>query len=291
MTRAANPDFASSEEQWDSVVSADVPLFSLRLAEVWSYRYLVVMLVRRDFVTAYKQTILGPLWFVIPPLVSTLTFTVIFGQIANLSTDGQPQFLFYMAGIVMWGHFSSTVTGNSSIFAANAALFSKVFFPRLVIPITNVLSGLLHFAVHCSLLAACVGYVMWAGSSVTLRWTLLLIPILILISAMLGLSVGVIASALTTRYKDLSFLVTFGLSLWMYLSPVIYPQSAVPATYRWLLLLNPMSSIITTFRQATLGAGVVPYWGLAYSFVIAATALFLALVVFNRFERHAMDTI
>jgi len=289
-TKSTQPTHAS-DETWDLVITSNPPLFDLKIGELWRYRYLISMFVRRDFVAAYKQTILGPLWFIIPPILSSITFTVVFGQIANISTDGQPQFLFYMSGVVLWGYFNLTVTGNSAIFTAQSGLFSKVYFPRLIVPVTNFLSGLFHLAIQIGLLAAFTLYYLLSGSAIQPQWTLLLFPVLILITGALGLGVGIIASALTTRYRDLSFLITFGMSLWMYATPVIYPLSSIPEKYQWIALLNPMASIITTFRNAVLGSGSVPYWGLAYSAAVAVVVLFVAAVAFNRIEKYAMDTI
>jgi len=281
----------TDNERWDLVITANPPLFDLKIGELWRYRYLIAMFVRRDFVAAYKQTILGPLWFIIPPILSSITFTVVFGQIANISTDGQPQFLFYMSGVVLWGYFNLTVTGNSAIFTAQSGLFSKVYFPRLIVPVTNFLSGLFHLGIQIGLLAAFTLYYLLSGSTIQPQWTLALFPVLVLITGALGLGVGIIASALTTRYRDLSFLITFGMSLWMYATPVIYPLSSIPEKYQWIALLNPMASIITTFRNAVLGSGSVPYWGLVYSAAVAVVILFIAAVAFNRIEKYAMDTI
>jgi lipopolysaccharide transport system permease protein len=278
-------------EKWDRVITARVPFFHLGLGEIWHYRYLIAMFVRRDFVAAYKQTVLGPLWFLIPPLLTSLTFTVVFGRIANLPTDGQPQFLFYMAGVVIWNYFSATVTGNATIFSTQSGLFSKVYFPRLIVPLTNFLSGLLHLSVQFALLTAFVAYFVIVRDQVQPQWTLALLPVMILASGMIGLSTGIFASALTTRYKDLSFLVTYGMSLWMYATPMIYPLSAVPEAYRWLALLNPMAAVVATFRHAVLGAGEAPLGWLLYSFVFGAVSLYLAIAVFHRVERVAMDTI
>jgi lipopolysaccharide transport system permease protein len=279
------------QDTWDRVITPKGSLLDLRLGELWAYRYLIKMFVRRDFAAAYKQTILGPLWFIIPPLLSSFTFTIIFGRIAQLSTDGQPQFLFYMTGIIIWGHFSATVLGNSAIFSAQAALFSKVYFPRLIVPVTNFLSGMIHFAVQLAILIVFLVYSLLVGSDVRPQWTIALLPFLVIISGFLGLSAGIIASALTTRYRDLSFLVNFGMSLWMYATPVIYPLSSVPEEHRWLILLNPMSAVVATFRHAVLGAGYLPMWGLTYSVGFAIIALIVAVVIFNRIERVAMDTI
>ncbi|MFN4284034.1 MAG: ABC transporter permease [Alphaproteobacteria bacterium] len=279
------------DKDWDLIITSNPPWLDLKIGELWRYRYLIAMFVRRDFVAAYKQTILGPLWFVIPPVLSSVTFTIVFGQIANISTDGQPQFLFYMSGVVMWGYFNLTVTGNSSIFTGQSGLFSKVYFPRLIVPITNFLSGLFHLGIQLGLLAMFTVYFLLTNNTVQPQWALLLAPVLIVITGTLGLGVGIVASALTTRYRDLSFLITFGINLWMYATPVIYPLSSIPQQHQWIMLLNPMASIITTFRYAVLGSGSIPYWGLAYSAAVAVVILMFAALLFNRIEKYAMDTV
>ena len=276
---------------WDLVITSNPPWLDLKLNELWRYRYLIAMFVRRDFVAAYKQTILGPLWFIIPPVLSSVTFTIVFGHIANISTDGQPQFLFYMTGIVIWGYFSLTVTGNSAIFTGQSGLFSKVYFPRLIVPITNFLSGLFNLCIQLGLLALFSVYFLFLGNNIEPQWALLLLPMLVLITGALGLGVGIIASALTTRYRDLSFLVTFGMSLWMYATPVIYPLSSISQDHQWIILLNPMASVVTTFRYAVLGSGSIPGWGLAYSSVVASVTLLIATILFSRIEKYAMDTV
>ena len=249
------------------------------------------MFVRRDFVAAYKQTILGPLWFLIPPLLSSVTFTVVFGKIANLSTDGQPQFLFYMSGVVIWGYFSAALTGNASIFGTNSGLFSKVYFPRLIVPLSNMISGLLSFAIQIAILVGFLLYYMVIGAPVSPGISLLLVPLLVVIAGIMGLSVGIVASALTTRYRDLAFLINFGISLWMYVTPVIYPLSSIPEKYQWLVLLNPMAPVVSTFRHAFLGTDFPsPFW-LLYSATFALLAMLTGMMIFNRVERYAMDTI
>ena len=263
----------------------------LRFNEIWQYRYLVWMFVRRDFVAAYKQTILGPLWFIIPPLLSSITFTVIFGQVANLSTDGQPQFLFYMSGVVIWGYFAAALTGNASIFGGNSGLFGKVYFPRLIVPLANLISGLLGFGIQITIFLGFLLYYIATGSMVAPNAGLVLVPLIVLIAGVMGLGSGIVISALTTRYRDLTFLVNFGISLWMYATPVIYPLSAVPQEYRWLLLLNPMAPVVAIFRHAFLGTEAPSLLWLAYSAGVAGVIMLLGIIIFNRIERYAMDTI
>jgi lipopolysaccharide transport system permease protein len=276
---------------WDRIIAPKGSLLDLRLGELWAYRYLIKMFVRRDFAAAYKQTILGPLWFFIPPLLSSLTFTVIFGRIANLSTAGQPQFLFYMSGVLIWGYFAGALTGNASIFGTQSGLFSKVYFPRLVVPLANLVSGLLSFALQLVIFLGFLIYFAAKDPAVQPNAAALLLPVLVLISGLLGLGVGIIASALTTRYRDLAFLLNFGLSLWMYITPVIYPLSSVPEKYQWLMLLNPMAPVITIFRHGFLGTDGLSMMWLLYSAGVAFVVLLAGAVIFNRIERFAMDTI
>lgn len=279
------------DETWDHVITAESSWLDFRFAEVWKYRHLIAMFVRRDFVAGYKQTIFGPLWYVIPPLLSSITFTVIFGTIANIPTDGSPKFLFYMSGIIMWGYFAAVLMANASVFMGQSGLFSKVYFPRLTVPIANAINGLVSYVVQFLIFMGFVAYSIWSGSDVAIKSSIVLIPVLIAISAALGLSIGIFASALTARFRDLGFLVNFGLSLWMYLTPVIYPLSVVPEKYQWLVLANPMASIIIAFRHATLGIGEISYLALAYSAGVAALALIGGIIIFNRVERYAMDTV
>jgi lipopolysaccharide transport system permease protein len=284
----------SSERQadnWDYVITANTSWFDFRFREIWNYRHLIAMFVRRDFVAGYKQTIFGPLWYLIPPLLSTITFTVIFGTIANIPTDGAPKFLFYMSGIIFWGYFAAVLMANASVFSGQSGLFSKVYFPRLIVPLANAINSLVSFTVTFVIFLGFVVYSMSGGAAVMITSSIVLLPLLILLSAALGLSVGILASALTARFRDLSFLVNYGLSLWMYLTPIIYPISVVPEKYQWLLLLNPMSSIVIAFRHATLGIGEISYLALAYSAVFAVVALFGGMMIFNRVERYAMDTV
>ncbi len=280
-----------TDQKWDKIIKAEGSLIDFRLGELWNYRYLVKMFVRRDFVAAYKQTVLGPLWFVIPPLLSTLTFTVIFGRIAKLSTEGVPDFLFYMSGIVIWSYFSNTLTANSSIFNLQSGLFSKVYFPRLVVPVANFVSGFFSFLIQFGIFICFLAYYAIIGTPISISVSLLLVPFCILMAGMLGLGIGIIVSALTTRYRDLSFLINFGLSLWMYVTPVIYPLSTVPENYRWMILLNPMTPVVAVFRHAFLGTEGPSLLWLLYSALSALACALIGILIFNRVERYAMDTI
>lgn len=266
-------------------------LFDLRLGELWKYRDLVWLFVRRDFVAAYKQTILGPLWYLIQPLLTTITFTIIFGQIASLPTDGLPQFLFYMSGTVLWSYFSDCLTKTSNTFVQNSQLFGKVYFPRLAVPVSILISNLITFAMQFIFFLLFVAYFALRGAEIRPNLWMLAFPLLLLIMAGLGLGLGVLISALTTKYRDLRFLVSFGVSLLMYATPVIYPASAVPERFQLLIRLNPVTSIVETFRYGFLGSGSVSPWELVYSAVFMLITVALGAVVFNRVEATFMDTV
>lgn len=280
-------------EHWDLVIEPRSSLFKLNLQEVWRYKYLLTMFIRRDLVAVYKQTILGPLWFVIQPILTTLTFVVIFGNIAKISTDGLPKILFYLAGITVWNYFSETLTQTSQTFITNASIFGKVYFPRLVMPLSKVFSGLIKFAIQFGLFLLVLLYFWISGSAVkpNLLEILLVTPIVVFIMAGLGLGFGLILSALTTKYRDLIFLITFGIQLLMYATPVIYPLSSIGPKYAWLLAANPMSWLVEAFRSAYLGAGVLSWPGLAYSFGFMVVILMLGTLIFNRVEKTFMDTV
>ena len=279
------------EKDWDLIIEPRRSLLDLRIGELWQYRDLVMLFVRRDFVAAYKQTILGPLWYLIQPLLTTITFTVIFGQIAELPTDGLPQFLFYMSGTVLWSYFADCLTKTSNTFVANSQLFGKVYFPRLAVPISILISNLITFAMQFGFFLLFVGYFALRGAQIHPNLWMLAFPLLLLIMAGLGLGLGVLISALTTKYRDLRFLVSFGVSLLMYATPVIYPASSVPERFQLLIRLNPVPPIVETFRYGFLGSGSVSAWGLVYSVVFMLAAVALGAVVFNRVEATFMDTV
>ena len=279
------------DQHWSMIIEPQRSLLDLRLGELWRYKDLVLLFVRRDFVSVYKQTILGPLWYLIQPILTTLTFTVIFGQIASLPTDGLPQFLFYMSGTVVWGYFADCLNKTSNTFVQNAGLFGKVYFPRLAVPISILISNLVTFAIQLTLFIVFMLFFMWTGNRVNPNWYLLLLPILILMMAGLGLGFGIIISSLTTKYRDLRFLVQFGVQLMMYATPVIYPVSSIPERFRWIILANPMTPIVETFRYAFLGAGTVSWNQLLYSFGFMLVVVFLGSIIFNRVEQTFMDTV
>lgn len=281
----------SEAKQWDLIIRPQRGWWDLRLGQLWRYRDLIMLFVWRDFVAVYKQTVLGPLWHILQPLLTTITFTVIFGRVAKLPTDGRPQFLFYMAGTVIWSYFAACLTKTSQTFILNAALFGKVYFPRLVVPISILISNLIAFAIQFVLFLGLLAFYAIRGADVCPNSWALLSPALLLMMAGLGLGFGIIVSSLTTRYRDLQQLVTFGVQLLMYATPVVYPISSVPDRYRWLILANPMAPIIETFRYAFLGAGTVKAVYLITSFCTMAVVLLAGVLLFTRVERTFMDTV
>ncbi len=281
----------SPDNDWDLIIQPQRSLLDLRLGELWKYRDLVLLFVRRDFVSVYKQTILGPLWYLIQPLLTTLTFTVIFGGIAQLPTDGLPQFLFYMSGTVIWTYFADCLTKTSNTFVNNASLFGKVYFPRLAVPVSILISNLITFAIQFAFFLAFMGFFALGGAAIRPNLWMLFTPVLVLMMAGLGLGFGIIISSLTTKYRDLRFLVQFGVSLLMYATPVIYPVSSIPARFQALIRLNPMTPIVETFRYAFLGAGSADPLALLYSFGFMVVIVALGAVMFNRVEATFMDTV
>jgi lipopolysaccharide transport system permease protein len=279
------------DDNWTMIIRPQRHWLDMRLAELWRFRDLIALFVWRDFVAYYKQTILGPLWYLIQPLLTTLTFTVIFGRLAGLSTDGLPQFLFYMAGTVVWSYFSSCLMKTSNTFTANAGIFGKVYFPRLTVPISILISNLITLAIQFALFLGFMAYFGLFGAAIRPNAWILLTPLFLFLMAGLGLGFGIIVSSLTTRYRDLQFLVTFGVELWMFATPVIYPLSQVPEKYRWIILANPMTSILESFRYAYLGAGIVNGMHLLYSFCFMIVVLMIGVLIFNRVERTFMDTV
>lgn len=259
--------------------------------ELWQYRDLIGMFVKRDFVAKFKQTILGPLWFIIQPLLTTLMFVVVFGNIAGIPTDGIPQVLFYMTGIVGWNYFSTCLNDTSQTFIKNASIFGKVYFPRLAMPISIVISNLVSFVIQFVFLLGFLVYFILKGTDVMPGIEVLLIPFLVLLIAGLGLGFGIIISSLTTKYRDLVHLVTFGVTLWMYATPIIYPMSGIPEKYRVYVMANPMTPIVETFKTALLGVGTVDYLSLLYSLVFTIVLLAVGILIFNKVERTFMDTV
>ncbi|MCD6661763.1 MAG: ABC transporter permease [Lentimicrobium sp.] len=285
------PNEPLRQENWSMVLRPKRSLFEVNLRELWQYRDLISLFVRRDFVSKYKQTILGPIWFIIQPLLTTLMFTVVFGNIAGIPTDGIPKILFYMAGIVGWNYFSTCLNDTSQTFIKNASIFGKVYFPRLAMPISIVISNLVSFVIQFLFLLVFLAYFMIKGIHVSPGIEVLLLPLLVLIIAGLGLGFGIIISSLTTKYRDLVHLVTFGVTLWMYATPVIYPLSQIPEKYKLLVLANPMTPVIETFKTALLGTGSVNYLQLLYSVGFTIVLLAVGILIFNKVEKTFMDTV
>lgn len=277
--------------EWDLIIEPQNSLLDLNLKDVWRYRDLLWMFVKRDFVSFYKQTILGPLWFFVQPLFTTIIYTFIFGGLANLSTDGLPQPLFYMAGITTWNYFADCITKTSTVFKDNASIFGKVYFPRLIMPLSIVTSNLVRFAVQTFLLIIMMVYYAWYGAEFHITWAISLFPFLVLMMALLGLGLGLIITALTTKYRDLAFLITFGIQLFMYTTTVIYPLSSAPIQYKTLISLNPMTGIIESFRFALFGQGQITFYTLGYSVSVSIISLMIGILIFNKTEKTFVDTI
>jgi len=279
------------EEEWSLVIKPKSSWFDLHLTDLWRYRDLIYMFVKRDFVAQYKQTILGPVWFLVQPLLTTIIYMIIFGNIAKIPTDGLPQILFYMSGILMWNYFSGCLNKTSDTFVANANIFGKVYFPRLTVPISSVISGLIAFFIQLVLFIGFYLFYVLSGLKIAPNAYLLLLPYLIFLMALLGLGLGIIVSSLTTKYRDLKFLMAFGVQLLMYGTPVIYPLSLLSDKYKTLVLLNPMTSIVETFRFSILGVGVFKWEYLAYTSVFTLFVLIVGVVLFNKVEKDFMDTV
>lgn len=274
-----------------TVIRSKRKLFGINFRELWKYRDLIILFVKRDLKNSYKQTILGPLWIVINPFLSTFVFTVIFGVIANISTDGIPQFLFYMSGNILWSFFSSCLNRSSSTFLSNARMFGKVYFPRLVMPISGILYNSVTFIVQFAMYFILILIYMFSGANIHPNSLALLLPILLLQTALLGTAIGLIITSVTTKYRDLNILVSFGVSLWMYLTPVVYPISQVPEKLRTILFLNPVAPIVETLRYAFLGSGTFEPVYLIISMVVTALFLIIGIVVFNQVEKNFIDTV
>ena len=281
----------TNKENWTIEIKPKKKLLDVDLKGIWRYRDLYYMYVKRDIITVYKQTILGPLWFLIQPILTTIMYMFVFGGLAGISTDGIPQPLFYMSGILLWNYFNAAFMVSSNVFTANASVFGKVYFPRLVVPLSGITSNLIKFGIQLILFIAIYLYYYIQGVNLTINWTIILFPILILMIALHAMSWGLIISALTTKYRDLTQLVTFGIQLFMYVTPVIYPLSAAPEKYRILISFNPLTPIFETFKYSCMGSGSLDWIGLGYSFIVLMITLFLSIIIFNRVERNFMDTV
>lgn len=281
----------NNQQSWTEEIKSQNTLFSINFKEVWHYRDLLLMLVKRDYVTFYKQTILGPIWFFIQPLMTTVVYLVLFGQIAKLSTDGAPQIAFYLAGITIWNYFSEALTKTSTVFKDNANLFGKVYFPRLIMPLAIVCSGLMKFAIQFGLFIAVVLYFTFINPKIHPNLWVLITPFLVLLMATFALGLGMIFSSLTTKYKDLVFLLSFGIQLFMYATPVVYPTSAMPTKFAWLLHINPLTGIFECFRYAYLGTGSFQPMDLLISTILIGILFFIGIVIYNKVEKSFMDTV
>jgi len=286
-----SPPDGTSAAEWTTIIRPRHHWLDIDIAGVWLYRDLIKLFVRRDLVAQYKQTILGPLWFMLGPIFTTAVMTVVFGRIAQIPTDGIPDFLFYMSGTVMWGYVGTCFTLTSDTFVTNQGIFGKVYFPRLVVPVSVVISNVMKFSIQLAVFLGFLCYFCLKGSSVSVNAVALTLPLLVLEMAVLGLGLGILVSSLTTRYRDVTYLVTFGVALWMYASPVIYPMSQVPERWRTIYSLNPVSSIIEVFRLGFLGTSVVTIQDCLIGWIVTLTILFLGILLFSKIEKTFMDTV
>lgn len=276
---------------WTEIIRPKNNLLDLKLKELWRYRDLVMMFVKRDFVANYKQTILGPLWFLVQPLLTTFTYLLIFGKAAGLAPDNIPPLLFYLSGITIWSYFSECLLKTATVFRDNAHIFGKVYFPRLTMPVSIIISNLVRFGIQFALfLSIWLFYIFFEGG-VQPNIYVLLVPFLIFLMGVTALGLGMLISALTTKYKDLIFLLTFGIQLLMFATPVIIPLQKLPEQYRWIIKANPITPIVETFRYAFTGYGTIDWWNLAYSFGFSITVLILGSIVFNRVEKSFTDVV
>lgn len=282
---------SENNESWMKVIRPTSGLLDFKLKQIWQYRDLIYRFVYKDLVIQYKQTILGPLWYIIQPLLTTFMFVIVFGKIAKISTEEIPPILFYLAGITCWNYFSTCLTLTSEVFIVNQSVFGKVYFPRITVPLSIVISNLIKFVIQFALFLAIYFYYYLNDAQIHFNLSILLLPFLVLIMAGQSLGFGMLFSAFTTKYRDLRYLLVFGIQLWMYATPVIYPLSAISDQHRWILALNPMTSIVSSFRYAFLGKGTFNWGYLLYSFVFTAVLLFFSQIIFNKVEKNFMDTI
>ncbi len=278
-------------EEWTTIIGPYRAWYNLNLRELWQYRDLILLFVNRDLVTVYKQTILGPLWFLLTPLFTTLVLTIVFGAIAKLPTDGIPPFLFYLSGTVCWGYFSTCLVGTSNTFVENANLMGKVYFPRLAVPISVVISKGMQFAIQFVLFLCFLGYFFLKGASVGMTAWVGYFPVLVLQMALLSLGCGILVSSMTTKYRDLVLVVNFGVQLWMYATPIVYPLSQIPEQYRSWYVLNPVVAIVEVFRLGFIGSSAIEPRHLLLSAAVTFGLLLCGLLMFSRVERTFMDTV
>jgi lipopolysaccharide transport system permease protein len=280
------------EQNWSLEIKPKNSWFDIGLVDVWHYRDLLWLFVKRDIVTVYQQTVLGVFWFFIPPILTTFTYIVIFSGFARIPTNGTPPVLFYMSGIVIWGYFSECFNRTSNTFSSNAGIFGKVYFPRLVVPLSTVISSLFKFGVQLGLFIVILSFYAWQNPEIIkIDISILVLPYLVFLMAIIGMGTGMIFSSLTTKYRDFTFLIGFGMQLLMYATPVIYPSSFIPEQFRKYAMLNPLSSIVEGFRYVFLHSGSMPWKGLGYSTIFAFVFLSIGVIIFSRIERSFMDTI
>lgn len=279
------------ENEWTTVIESRTKFFQLNFGEVIRYRDLIKMFVKRAFTLSYKQTILGPVWLLIKPVFAALMYTLVFSNIAHISTDGAPAMLFYMMGNAMWTYFASCLGSNAGTFTENAGIFGKVYFPRLVTPISNVFVNLINFGISMTITIIIGTVYMYRGENVNPNLALLLVPLLVVELGMLGMGCGIIVSSMTTKYRDLSVLVGFGMQLWMYATPVVYPVSQIPEKYQSFMMINPVAPIMETFRYAFLGTGHIPILWLCISIAVTGVIFLFGILIFNQVERTFMDTV
>ena len=281
----------SETQEWESEIKSEDSLFSINFKEVWQYRDLLLMLVKRDYISTYKQTILGPIWFFVQPILTMIIYVILFGQIAKLPTDGAPQIVFYLSGITIWNYFSESLTKTSSVFRDNAAIFGKVYFPRLIMPLSIVVSALIKFGIQFTLFIVIVLYYTFIEHKIHPNLWILATPFLLLLMSLFSLGLGMIFSSMTTKYKDLVFLLTFGIQLFMYATPVVYSITSIPEKYQWIVLANPLTSIFQCFRYGYLGSGSFDPNSLFYSIGVIVVLLSIGVVIFNKVEKSFMDTV
>lgn len=284
---------ANINQEWTTIIEPKTKLFSIDFREIWQYRDLIGMFIRRNFNVMYKQTILGPLWFVIQPVLTVVMYMVVFGNIAQISTDGIPQPLFYLAGITIWGYFASCFGSCANALVGNASIFSKVYFPRLCSPISSIITALLPFGVNMLIFMITYGYYcVFTDAVVRMTWGVLLFPIIVILVALMGAGIGLFLSSITTKYRDLSILISFAFRLWMYATPIIYPLSTIDnEQLRLIMYLNPMTGLVEFFKWSFLGVGSHEWWLVGYSVVFCIIMLVLGVVVFNQAQRTFMDTV
>jgi lipopolysaccharide transport system permease protein len=282
---------ADQNAKWDIDISSDRGYLDINFAELWRYKDLLSMFVKKDIITVYKQTILGPIWFLLQPIFTTLIYVIIFGRFAKLSTDATPPILFYLGSVTLWNYFSESLNITSKTFYENAAVFGKVYFPRLILPVSKVISGLIKLFIQFSLFLVAWFYFAFVKHAITPNWHMVFFPVILLILALLSLGVGIVITSLTTKYRDLSFLISFGVQLLMYATPVIYPVSIAPPDKQYLLWLNPLTSLFEAFKYSFLGRGVFDTTWLAYSAIFTVVITIVGIIIFNRVEKRFIDTV